>query len=359
MRVLHTESMGVSGGQTRRVVDELKILKERGHQGYLVCCSDTWLEKFAKDNGIEVLNAPLLNPLDIFSAAKIAWYIKKYNIDIVHSHDSKDGYPALYASKLTGTKYIRARHNDLTKKPGIIYKFSDAIITTGTKIAEELVREGVDRDKIVSIPSYPDEKIFIPDKDLRESLRESYGVSDKVVIATLSGLNDRKRPHLILEALAILKEKYPDFLYIVAGPEGKDRYMDEFFALVDKLKLREYVKFVGFVSPKKFLNMVDIYICGSRKEGIPQAMMQAMMMGCAVVSVEVGSIRDLNVRNNLLIVEENSDKDTFEILLEILLSDRKHMRELGRLNRELALKQFNRTVMGDMLIETYERVLER
>ena len=359
MRVLHTESMGVSGGQTRRVVDELKILKERGHQGYLVCRPDTWLEKFAKENGIEILNAPIANPLDIFSTAKIAWYIKKYKIDIVHSHDSKDGYPALYASKLTGAKYIRARHNDLTKKPGIIYKSSDAIITTGTKIAEELVREGIDRDKIVSIPSYPDENIFIPNSELKEELKALYSVKDRVVIATLSGLNDRKRPHLILESLALLKEIYPNFIYIVAGPEGKESYREEFFSLVAKLKLRDHVQVIGFVSPQKFLNIVDIYVCGSKKEGIPQAIMQAMMMGCAVVSTNVGSVRDLNIRNNLLIVEENSDKDTFEILLEILLSDEKHMRALGRLNRELALKYFNRTIMGNMLIETYERVLEQ
>ncbi len=358
MRILHTESMGVEGGQTRRVVDELLIIKERGYNGWLVCRSNSWLYEYATKRGVDVLTAPLLNPLDILSTIKLVKYIHELEIDIIHSHDSKDGYPALYAAKLTGKKYVRGRHNDLTKKPGILYKYSDLIITTGSKIKKELISEGIEENKIISIPSYPDERLFRPLKEIREIEESLYETKGKIVIATMSGLSERKRPHLILWALAVLSQKYPDILYIVAGPEGKQRYRKEFFALVKKYGLEDIVKYVGHVTPDKFLNIVDIYVCASRKEGIPQSIMQSMMMECAVVTTDVGSVRDLNIRNNLLIVEsdENVEKN-MRLMLEILLSDRDHMRQLGKKNRELAMKFFNRRVMGDMLIDSYQKIL--
>ena len=358
MRILHTESMGVKGGQTRRVVDELLIIKERGHEGWLVCRPDSWLYEYAKKQGVNVLTAPLLNPLDIVSTIQLVRYILDLDIDIIHSHDSKDGYPALYATKLTGKKYVRGRHNDLTKKPGIIYKYSDLIITTGSKIKNELVSSGIEDSKIISIPSYPDERLFRPIKEIRDIQEEIYETKGKIVIATMSGLSERKRPHLILWALAVLSQKYPDIVYIVAGPEGKDRYQKEFFALVKKFGLEDIVKYVGYVTPDKFLNIVDIYVCASRKEGIPQSIMQAMMMECAVITANVGSVSDLNIRNNLLIVENDDNiQKSIKLMLELLLSDRVHMKQLGKKNRELAMKFFNRKVMGDMLIDSYQKIL--
>jgi len=50
-----------------------------------------------------------------------------------------------------------------------------------------------------------------------------------------------------------------------------------------------------------FPDILDIYLCASLREGVPQAVMQAMLMGKAVISTEVGGIPDLNRENNLLL----------------------------------------------------------
>ena len=358
MRILHTESMGVDGGQTRRVVDELLIIKERGHQGWLVCRHGTWLYHYAKKKGVEVLSAPLFNPMDIASTIKLVMYILKYDIDIIHSHNSKDGYPALYAAKLTRRKYVKGRHNDLPKNTCLAYEKADLIITTGSKIKKELASEGIDESKIASIPSYPDERVFKPTAEVKEIQKANYMIEDQIVIATMSGFSDRKRPHIVLKGLGYLKKKYKNIKFLVAGNKGKDSYRTQFYEDVERYGLEDVVEYVGFVKAHNFLNIVDIYVCASRKEGIPQAIMQAMMMECAVVTTNVGSVSDLNVRNNLMIVEddENLEKN-MELMLEILLSDREHLKRLKRKNRELAIRFFNRKVMGDQLIESYEKVL--
>jgi glycosyltransferase involved in cell wall biosynthesis len=356
MNILHTESMGVEGGQTRRVVEELKIAKEAGCGAYLLCRDGTWLQRYARDEGIEVLTAPLANPLDIYSTYEIVKIVKDYDIDIVHSHDSKDGYPALYAAMICKKPYIRSRHNDLTKKPGLVYRLADATVTTGSKIRSELISHGIDGERIVSLPSYPQRERFSPDSGRRERMRRSYGVEGKLVIGTLSGLNERKRPHLPLEAVASLAESNPDIVYLVAGPEGKERYRESFFAQVERLGLQERVKYLGFVEAEEFLDAIDIYICSSRKEGIPQAVMQSMMMGCAVVASDVGSVRDLDVERNIAIFEPESVHELSRKLREIV-EDGEYRARLSRLNEKLAAERFNRDILAGELISLYERVL--
>ena len=201
MKILHTESMGVSGGQTRRVIDELKIIKEAGHEAYLACRPETWLENEALKEGIETITMPLRHTVDPKSLKMLVKTILNKKIDIVHSHNSKDSYSAAIACKLTGRKFVRSKHSDFTKKPGPIYRLSDRIVTTGEKIRKELTDTGIPGNRILSLPSYPDEKRFIPNADRRTGTRKRLAHPDKVLIGTLSGLSGNKRPHFIFPAL--------------------------------------------------------------------------------------------------------------------------------------------------------------
>ncbi len=357
MNIMHTESMGVRGGEPKRVIDELIIIRELGHTPYLVCRPNTWLATQAKKNNIKVLSAPLLRAFDPKSVYLLLKYIKNYKIDIVHSHNSKDSYSALIAAKLLGIPFIRARHNDLVKEPGPIYRFSDLIITTGEKIKKELQTYGIDSEKIVSIPSFPSSEDFVPDQERRDQIRKQYGVDNSSIsiIGTLAGFNPRKRPDFIFKELSDLVLKYPDLKYLIAGPDEKPEYRQKVEEEIIEKNLQNHVHYVGFVDPASFLDAIDIYLCPSRKEDVPQAVMQAMMMGKTVVSTEVGGVPYLNTHDNLLLSGLN-DSTGFAKNLETLLQNPELTRKLGNKNRELALEHFNKDQMKKLLKEAYEKV---
>ncbi len=330
MRILHTEWMRSVGGQAKRVLEELKIIKELGFTPYLATSKDAWLYKTAKKEGIEIFAIDFKGALDIVSAKKIFDIVKKYKIDIVHSHSSKDSYAACYGAKLAGKRYIRSRHMDLTKKPGLIYHVADAIITTGSKIKKELQSYGVEKP-IFSIPSYPDTSLFFPNPIPHEKVR----------IGALTGLKRDKRPHLLLEAL-----HRKDVEIWVAGVSNDKEYA--------KVCMQENFSYRGYVDPQEFLNSVDIYACPSKKEGIPQALMQAMACGLAVVSMDVGSIGDLNVKNNLLLAKNFEE---FRTYLLKLIEDEHYRRELGEKNASLVKERFNRDILKKELARVYQSVL--
>lgn len=358
MNIMHTESMGVRGGEPKRVIDELVIIRELGHTPYLVCRPNTWLAAQAKKNDIKVLYAPLLRAIDPKSVYLLLKYIQSCKIDVVHSHNSKDSYSGLIAAKLSGIPFIRARHNDLVKKPGPIYPFSDLIITTGEKIKLELVNFGISSEKIISIPSFPPSEDFIPNQDRRDRIRKTYGVENSSIpiIGTLAGFNPRKRPDFIFEELSDLILKYPDLKYLIAGPDEKPEYRQKVEEEIIEKNFQNHVHYVGFVDPASFLDAIDIYLCPSRKEGVPQAVMQAMIMGKAVVSTEVGGVPYLNAEDNLLL-SGLDDSTKFAKNLETLLQNPELTKKLGSKNRELALERFNRDQMKKLLKEAYEKVV--
>jgi len=341
MKILHTEWMRSVGGQAKRVLQELLAIKSFGWEPMLAASTESWIAKAAKKEEIEVIPMEFKGALDIASAWQLARLVKKRNIEVIHSHSSKDSYPAAYAAKLAGIKLVRTRHMDLTKKPGILYHLPDAIITTGSKIKKELQTYGITKP-IYSLPSYPDAKVFYPDLSLRQEFRQTYGLRG-VVVGALTGLKRDKRPHLLIETI-----KHSDATLLIAGVSNDEEY---FAHISELIKGHENIRFIGYVDPQAFLNAIDIYACPSKKEGVPQSIMQAMLCAKPVVSMDVGSIADLNIDNNLLLAK---DPEEFSALLQKLIGDEALQEKLGKKNYQVAINNFTYEHFKGKLRHVYE-----
>jgi len=220
-------------------------------------------------------------------------------------------------------------------------------MTTGEKVKQELVASGVDENKVISIPTYPDEKKFQPSEQTRKELQEKYQIEKMSVIGMMTGLYVRKRP---LSLLPIMKEvvfRNPQTKLLIAG-QSFDKQMAKLKQEIKKYNLEKHVIFVGYVRPEEFLNVIDIYVCPSSKEGIPQALMQAMMLGKAALSTEVGSIVDLNIDDNLILVQKDDMQGLKEALLRIV-EDESLRKRLAAKNAKLMYTYCSRTVMKNSI----------
>ena len=356
MKILHTEWMGVRGGQGLRVIEDLKIIRELGYTPYLACKPNEWLYNEAIQEGIEVVPVAFLHNADIKTCYKLYRFIRDKKVDIVHTHSSKDSYVSTLAAKLAGVKVVRSRHMDLTKKPGLIYKMADMIVTTGEKVKREFIENDFDESRIISIPSYPDENRFQQSKAICEDLQKSYKTEGMFVIGTMTGLNLTKRPLLLVSIIKDIVKKHPQLKLLIAGKKYDDQ-MKKLMKMIEKYHLEKNVTFVGYVVPEEFLNIIDVYVCPSETEGVPQSLMQAMMMGKAAISTDVGSVRDLNLNDNLIIVDKN-DKDALkDALVEIIENDtlRKVLSDKNSKNMRICC---SRSVMKKKMKWIYEAVMQ-
>ena len=353
MTILHTEWLLSIGGQSMRVLDDLKIIHEIGHKPILACRKESWLYKEAIDRNFEVYPISfghLANPIGYLEIFRL---IQDKNIDIVHTHSSKDSYPATYAAKLLGKKVVRSRHIELTKKPGHLFRLADAIVTTGEKVRAQLIKEGIDPDKIVSIPTCPDPARFTPHSERREKIRKEYGIGkNDVVIGSMAGTGNRKRGKALVEMMDTIRQTSPNTKLLLAGDARGDAGA-KMERLIHEKGLQECVRFIGYVEPEIFLDAIDIYACPSSQEGLPQALMQAMMMGKACISTDVGSIADLDVEKNMLLIEKD-DLAAFTQTLNRLANDRPLLEDLGAKNRRIALEHFSYDRMKAKTAALYE-----
>ena len=346
MTILQTESMTAHGGQTIRVLEEMQIIRDKGWNVYLATHPKSWLFNQAVKKGFKAFPINFFGPLDFLSTYKLFKIINEHNVDLIHSHSSKDGYPALYVSKITNIPSIRSKHIGLTKKPSITYNYYDGIITTGSKIIDEMRKANIENE-FISIPTFPDKNKFFPDSKLRQYFRKRFNISDKeTVIGTLSGTNRRKRPHFLLE----FAQAHPKIKVLIAGQKFTNDYSKE---LLKKIEGISNIQYIGFQNPQEFLNGIDIFVCPSSNESTTQTIPQAMLCQKPVVTMDVGSISDLNKQNNLILCKS---KDDFLQSLHLLSTDTNKQKELGLLNRNLALTFFHRSIMEKNLLDFYSKI---
>ena len=111
---------------------------------------------------------------------------------------------------------------------------------------------------------------------------EYYEGERRKVILSVGRLQEQKRTDVLIDAFAMIAERYADYnleLY------GKGNLLDELKARVDSHGLSERVKFMGTSSTIfNDINDAALFALTSDFEGLPNALLEAMALGLPCVS---------------------------------------------------------------------------
>ena len=120
--------------------------------------------------------------------------------------------------------------------------------------------------------------------------REKLGIpNDAFVLLSVGELIKRKNHKSILDALSIISN--PKIHYIICG-QGTLR--DYLLKLVNKDHLENNVHFIGYCTDMpRVYTMGDCFVFPSLHEGLPCAMMEALMSGLPVIASDIRGCRDL------------------------------------------------------------------
>ncbi len=106
---------------------------------------------------------------------------------------------------------------------------------------------------------------------------------EKTIVA-VSRFRPIKNIEMMLRAFAKVKE---ESCLVLVG-DGSDEA--KLHALAEELEIKDKVIFVGGQdNPYKYLSKASIYLSTSRSEGFPNAMVEAMICGCAIISTDCPS----------------------------------------------------------------------
>jgi GalNAc-alpha-(1->4)-GalNAc-alpha-(1->3)-diNAcBac-PP-undecaprenol alpha-1,4-N-acetyl-D-galactosaminyltransferase len=166
------------------------------------------------------------------------------------------------------------------------------------------------------------------------------------VVAAMGRLSFQKGFDVLLKAFAQCSRKHDGWSLIIVG-EGEERQQLE--AKIFELGIQDRVSLPGRVQDAfgGILSRTDIFVMSSRFEGFPNALLEAMAYGCAVISTDCPSgPRDI-IREGVdgVLVPPN-DVGAMAEAMERLMMDQVGRQVLGRRATEIVDRFSMGAVMG-------------
>jgi glycosyltransferase involved in cell wall biosynthesis len=228
------------------------------------------------------------------------------------------------------------------------YGSADLVIATSQGVADDLVAAfGVSRDalRVVHNPVDLDAVAAAAQEPIDAAHAEAWR---RPVIVAAGRLAEAKNYPLLIEALAILRQRVPARLFIL-GRGDEERAIRELAAArgVDAA-----VVLCGFQqNPWKYIARADVFALTSRYEGFGNVLVEAMACGVPVVATRSPGTSDI-VRDGIdgLLVDRH-EPAAFAGALERLLADEPYRRRLADEAR-IAAGRFASPVIA----REYERV---
>ena len=221
--------------------------------------------------------------------------------------------------RLLGIKYIPILHGGnlsfrLSQHPkisGMIFKNSFHNVAPSLFLINEFKAEGY--DNVVHIPN-------AIELDKYPFLERKKAVPNLLWVRSFAKIYN---PIMAVEVLACLKKKYPKASLCMVGPD-KDGSLLESKQRANNLNVE--VVFSGKLSKQDWINIsknYSIFINTTHFDNMPVSVIEAMSLGLAVVSTNVGGIPFLleNENDSLLVPDNDVDKMVESIVRLIEESD--------------------------------------
>jgi glycosyltransferase involved in cell wall biosynthesis len=358
LRIVHTESSLGWGGQEIRILAEAQGLLRRGHDVRLLCAPQARICAEAPGWGVPAIPLPIDRKRPVGLGALHHWFTHNTS-DIINSHSSTDSWLAALVQVALGrpTRIVRTRHISAPVPRGPLSRWlymraASYVITTGEALKRELVeRNGFRANRIESVPTGQDPARFRPGE--RKAMRAKFGLpQDKTLVGIVATLRSWKGHDVLLEALARL----PASIELVIVGDGPQREALE--QRIARLGLRGRVHMQGQQADVlPWLRALDIFALPSyANEGVPQALVQAMLCELPCVTTAVGGILELAEHERSALVVPPKDAPALAAALERLAGDDGLRQELGETARKHCVEGYSYERMLDRMENIYRNV---
>lgn len=363
MKVLHLQRIGGIGGSERHVLELLPALRDRGIDARFLGLDNT---RAAPDSFYEALAARdvpfarLACPGDVDPglARRVVRAARRTRPDVVHTHLVHADVYGAAAALASGAALVSTKHNDdpfrsgaarhlerlLTRRASLVVCITDAL----ARFNRDVVGLPADRLRVVhyglDAPPAPWGPPGGPDVP-----------ADVPVLLAVTRLAEQKGVDVAIEALARVRERYPEARLVVLG-EGPLRA--ELAALAARLGVAEAVDFPGRVGDVAWwLRRAALLVHPARWEGFGLALLEAMLCARPVVASAVSSIPEIVVQDETGLLVPPDDPDALAEALSALLDDPARGAALGEAGEARARSQFSVARMADRTAAVYEEAL--
>ncbi len=270
------------------------------------------------------------HPAHFESAQEKEWYYRWFEPDVVvgvgywgHTpqlvlHPQRYGVQAV--PWLVADGYIANYQEVLNALP--------LILVTSNWVKEMYVRDGINADKIEVLPVGCNTDSFIPfskDDPKILAVRQALGISpDQLMILTVGGDAASKGAQEVMQALALIDAKAPDWKYVCKvwpQPRTKNQNLAD-LELATQLGIQNNVTYATNTISRTFIPYLigacDIYAAPSRLEGFGMPQVEAGACEKPVISMKAMGMLDTLIHKETALLAKVARKITVN---EVMLGD--------------------------------------
>ena len=268
--------------------------------------------------------------ISIFTTHKI---IKKENIDIVCFQDPVSSFFSILFLKArrSEVKIVVETHGDFIETLSleknlvlprlykklfyIMAKYSigkSNIIRAVSSSTEQQVLDIDSSKSVVRFPAWIDFKDF-------QNIEPKPLSKDKFNILFIGSVTDRKKPHMIIEAIQRINDK--SYHLSIVGPAPNEKYFKELKDLIDKSDLQNQVSLIGPVdreSVKDYYSTSNLMILPSISEGLARVIFESQVAMCPVLVTDAPGMSDIVIDGQTGYVFESNNLDSLSLKIEYI-----------------------------------------
>lgn len=351
------------------LIPHIEMLLDNGYEVDCACSIDKPVDKELQNKGVKIFEVPFSrNPLgigNIKAFMRLMELQRINNYDIVHVHTPIAAiYGRLLKLGYSNLKTIYTAHGYHFLKGGsklswliyypiekIMAKFTDVIININKedyKITKEKLKPrssyllngvGLDLSKYKKLSN---DEILEKKKEL--------GINDNdFVVLMIAELNKNKNHIQLINAIEILKEKYSNIKALCIGDGQNKEILKQ---LIISKNLQNDIFMLGYRQDvNKLINISDIGILMSYREGLPRNIMEFMASGRKVIATNIRGCRDLLCNETIgTLVNVGDYEETAKAIEKYYLSrDR-------RFNISDEIKKYDIESVNSELLKIYESI---
>ncbi|MET0067935.1 MAG: glycosyltransferase family 4 protein [Candidatus Thiodiazotropha sp.] len=285
-------------------------------------------------------------------------------IDILHTHEFRSNVYGLHIARKLKLPIISTAHgwiaNSFKRKifsmidKTILSLFFDRVIAVSDSVAHKIYASRLRNNSIVTVHNTLDTKGYRIHHD--NGLRSRYAIPPQVpIIAKIGRLSPEKRQINLIRSIKRLVDAGYELRLLLIGV-GPDEA--ELKALVAELGLQEIVLFTGFIREMQpVYSEVDLVVQASSTEGLPNVVLEAMLMRVPVIATDVGGTAEvINDESVGVLIRPGDDDQLTDSMRNFLDAPEQFRQKLDAAERRIR-ESFDSDMRLQKMAQIYRSVL--
>ena len=305
------------------------------------------------------------------SLVRLAWYIRKNKIDILHSTDRpRDAAFSTILARLAGCKNVIHVHIKWYPEIGRATTWAAAHCTSVLAISQftrqSLIDGGISPAKIGTVLNATDTVKFDPAKTSRGLLRKKIGLDNDAPLIGLVARIMVWKGHLeLVESMVMVCKLRPDAHLAIVGKvdllaaQGSDSFVTAVQKRIEELGLQQNIHWAGWIDAMpEVMADLDILAVPSWEEPFGLVVTEGMAMERPVVGFCSGALPEIISSGEDGILVKQKDVSELANALLLLLDNPEMRYEMGRKARQTVILKFTPQRQADEVVEYYSKLIK-